>query len=371
MRRHFFEQGSRRNRPREDRLAVEPRRAPQKTLCHRTLQNIRGRITVRVCAVWVLGLGAACGPSVVTLGLGGAQDLESADVSGARVSSANNSVPPESPAGADGGSSLVGVAVSQPATAGMGGNAGAEEVADAGAGGMSSAHSPGCGLLSPASDASIQIAGSTTSYLVDLATDYDPNRPYPLVVALRGADVTASAFRRYLNLPPVVGADGIIVSLECADNASSWDVERDLPMFDAMLIQVQSQYCIDLDRIFVVGHATGAMFANSLACMRSDVLRGLGSLSGAAPVGACAGKIAAWITQGNADSSVTLGRGNRDFWARQDGCNPNVQHQVEPPPCVAYDSCDSGFPVHYCEYAGNLNLPSFAAAGVWAFFQSL
>lgn len=338
--------------------------AAQKNVQRRTIEVICGKIIVLRSTVWLWVFAVACGPSVVNLGFRGAE-LASAGVSGAA-----SGLPTPRDATGGGGSGVAGVA-GMPTAAGMQFSAGAAGQANAGAVGMMPARGPGCGLPPSASDTSLQINGSTTSYIVDLPTGYDPNRPYPLVVALRGASVTAAAFHSYLNLAPVVGADGIVVNLECADKATTWDVQRDLPFFDALLVKLQAQYCIDAQRMFVVGHAAGAMFANSLVCMRGGVLRGLGSLSGAAPTTACASKIGVWITQGNADSTVTLGRADRDFWLQQNGCDATMQMSVDPSPCVAYGRCDSGYPVTYCEYNGTLDLPSFAASGVWSFFRDL
>jgi poly(3-hydroxybutyrate) depolymerase len=229
----------------------------------------------------------------------------------------------------------------------------------------------GCGLEPAASDASLQLGGSTASYLLDLPAGYDANRPYPLIVSFRGANVTAAAFRRYLNLTPAVATDGIIVTIECANNASTWDVQRDLPFFDALLTKLESQYCLDRRRIYVVGHSAGAIFANAVACMRGGTVRALGSMSGAAPSGACQGQLAVWISQGNAASAVALGRATRDFWAGRNGCSVNVSNPVDPSPCVEYGGCAADAAVRYCEYDGDLDLPSFAATGVWSFLKGL
>jgi poly(3-hydroxybutyrate) depolymerase len=231
--------------------------------------------------------------------------------------------------------------------------------------------SPGCGTQPATSDSSITINGATANYILDAAANYDSNRPYPLIISLRGAYVTAAAFRRYLDLPAVVAADGIVVNLDCADGAGTWDVQRDVRFFDALLEKIEANYCIDRRRVFVVGHATGAFFANSLVCMRGGVLHGLGSLSGAAPSPACAKRLPVWISQGDADPNVELGKAARDYWVQQNQCNASLSVPVEPAPCLAYQACGKGLAVSYCEYNGTLDLPNFAAAGVWAFLKAL
>jgi poly(3-hydroxybutyrate) depolymerase len=223
----------------------------------------------------------------------------------------------------------------------------------------------------PTSDTSITVNGSTAGYIVDLATGYDRNKPYPLVMSFRGANVTIAAFRRSLDLPSVVGADGIVVNVDCANGAGMWDLQLDPPVFEALLAKLEDSYCIDRRRVFVVGHETGAIFANALACMHANVLRGLGSISGVAPQGMCTGALAVWISQGSADMTLMLGRANRDFWVQQNQCNASMSAPVAPSPCLEFMGCAMGSPVRYCEYDGDQNVPSFAAAAIWNFLKGL
>ena len=231
----------------------------------------------------------------------------------------------------------------------------------------------GCGLSPPSSDTSLQVNGMTGSYLLDLPTGYDKLRSYPLVMVFRGANVTTAAFRSYLNLQPAVGADAIVVTPDCLNAAPTWDVQRDVPLFDALLTHIESTYCVDPHRIFAVGHSAGGFFVTSLACMRGNELRGIAPLSAGPPAGTCQGEFAVWISQGNADTAFGImnGRADRDFWVQRNTCDASMSTPVDPSPCVEYAACDPGFAVRYCEYAGDLGLPSFAASGLWRFFKAL
>jgi poly(3-hydroxybutyrate) depolymerase len=143
-------------------------------------------------------------------------------------------------------------------------------------------------------------------------------------------------------------------------------------MVDALLSKLEAAYCIDQDRVFAVGQGTGALLVTMLGCVRGDVLRGVAPLSGAPPPGGCVGEPAVWIMQASADpSTFGIGRANRDFWADRNGCDVTLPGSVAPPPCVEYAGCDVGSPVRYCEYDGDLALPSSAAGGVWSFFKGL
>jgi polyhydroxybutyrate depolymerase len=249
--------------------------------------------------------------------------------------------------------------------------AGAAAVSGAGGSGSAAQPSNGCGMTPPAADASIQVNGATGSYILDLPSGYDRNRAYPLLISLRGANVTTQAFRTYLNLSSAVGSDAIVAIPDCLGAASTWDVTRDGPYIEALLTHLESSYCLDQHRIFVAGHATGGVFASALGCTLGNELRGIAPLSASPPTGTCQGELAVWMSLGNADTGVAMGRMNRDFWVKENHCNASMSTPVDPSPCIEYAGCDATFPVRYCEYNGDLNLPSFAAAGIWEFFKSL
>jgi len=339
------------------------------------MPRIERKITAGLVAVGVWTCAAACGPSVVDLGARGNLGTPSAGASGqTEVSGAGGAsgVAGLGPVGGSGASGALAVGMSGAGSfpgmdaAGMGG-----APPDAGVAITEQDRSSGCGLQPPAADTSIAVGGASTSYLVALATGYDRNRAYPLIFSFRGANTTAAAFQRYLDLPSSVGAEGIVVNVDCANGAATWDLQRDEAVFEALLAKLEASYCIDQRRVFVVGHETGAIFASVLACRHGDVLRGLASLNGVAPMETCAGELAVWISQGNADMTRMLGRDSRDFWVRQNQCDATMTVPVEPSPCLEYRGCEPGYPVRYCEYDGGVELPSFAAAGVWSFMQGL
>ena len=250
---------------------------------------------------------------------------------------------------------------------------GATVMVDAGSGGSTQV-TAGCGMAPPSSDTSVQVSGTTGSYILDLPTGYDNRRAYPVVMAFRGPNVTAAVFRSNLDLRAAAGPDAIVVTPDCLNGGSVWDVQRDVPLFDALLTHLESAYCVDPHRIFAVGHTAGGFFVNFLSCLRGKDLRGIASLSAGPPSGTCPpGELAVWISQGTADVPLGIanGRAGRDFWTQQNACNAAMSTPVDPPPCVEFAGCNPGSRVRYCEYNGNLDVPSFAAAGLWKFFKGL
>jgi poly(3-hydroxybutyrate) depolymerase len=270
-------------------------------------------------------------------------------------------------AGADAGSPQAGAAAA---------DGGVGAVAPAGVGGNASPvpASLGCGSDPPAADTSLQIGGVSASYLVDLPTGYDKTRPYPLVMAFRGSGVTAEQFRARLNLPQATGNEAILVHPNCVGDASSWDVQRDLPLFDMLLAQTVARYCVDERRVFAAGQEFGGYFTSMLGCLRADKLRAIASFApGVPPTATCPGELAVWIAQSNADpaTAVANARNTSSFWGKHNGCDVTISMAVDPKPCIEYASCHAGVAVRYCEYDGTTDLPAFAASGVWSFFKGL
>jgi hypothetical protein len=349
----------------------------QKNVRRRAISQIAHKITplLGVVGLWVAAM--ACGPSVVDLGARnrGVTDPgadASAASSGAGGASGDGAAGLDHVGSGEAGSGAAASGGVGPVASGAN-DSGPAVPPDAGGPTPGSEPSTGCGMQPPSiTDANIAVGTSTARYVVDPATGYDPNKPYPLVFSFRSANVSLEAFRSTLGLPAVVGADGIVVSVDCANGAVMWDLQRDPPVFKALIAKLEASYCIDLRRVFVVGHETGAIFANVLACTNPGVLRGLGSLSGVEPQGGvCSGGPAVWISQGTADTTRMLGRDNRDFWIQQNQCNATMSAAVQPAGCLEYTGCAMGGPVRYCEYPGNQDVPSFAASAVWNFFKAL
>ena len=263
-----------------------------------------------------------------------------------------------------------------------GGAAGASDASgmSGGAGGMvedagaleSSRPSKGCGNLPGMDDGRIQVDELSASYVLDLPRPYAPNRAYPLVLAFRRNNDTPEAFRKALGLVDAVASEAIVVHPNCLGDASSWEPPRDLPLFDALLSELASTYCIDQDRVFAVGLGGGAFMANAVGCLRGDVLRAIAPLTGVLPPSSCPERTAVWLMQSDADAPIVqLGRENRDFWIAQNGCDDATTAPVAPAPCVEYSACDQRVPVSYCENSADLDVTSTGAGAAWSFFRTL
>jgi polyhydroxybutyrate depolymerase len=243
--------------------------------------------------------------------------------------------------------------------------------------------SSGCGATGspPAGTYMIDVSGTARQYIIALPANYDANKPYRLVFAWHGLGGTAAQIARgYYGLQTRSANSAIFVSgqgLDTAAGGAGWQNSngQDVAFVRALYAQLKGQYCIDETRVFSVGMSYGGIMSNTLGCQMGDVFRAIAPMSGSGPGfggrgATCMGQVAVWMSHGNTDTVVAFsqGQGSRDTWVRNNHCQATTL-PVEPSPCVAYQGCDSGHPVTWCEFDGGHTIPSFASAAIWAFFS--
>ena len=187
--------------------------------------------------------------------------------------------------------------------------------------------SSGCGRSSKASGALVAKAGKLkTPYLLTLPEGYDGKTPVPLVFAFHGRtrnqqsmhDTDASGLADQLGKRYAVAyvksvGVGYDQPREQSDN---------LQVFDALHAQLLANYCIDTEQVFALGHSSGGLFAELLACERSPWLRGIAAVAGALVLPECPGRSAALLVHGEHDAVVAVSRGRyaRNHFLRANGC---------------------------------------------------
>ncbi len=45
--------------------------------------------------------------------------------------------------------------------------------------------------------------------------------------------------------------------------------------FDAMIQEIANEYCINRDKVFLVGHSLGGWFTQKVACLRGELIHSL------------------------------------------------------------------------------------------------
>jgi poly(3-hydroxybutyrate) depolymerase len=235
----------------------------------------------------------------------------------------------------------------------------------------------GCGKASAGSgNFTIDVAGTPRTYIVKIPTTYDMNRPYRLIFAWHGKSGSAAqtASGGYYRLETPSAGSAIFVAGDGFTPDEGWPNTngRDVAFAKALVEWMRSNYCVDNNRIFSVGMSYGGIMSNTLGCQMGDVFRAITPMSGSGPRLnggiVCVGRPAAWLSHGTADDTVSFasGQASRDHWREVNHCTATAD-PVAPDPCVSYQGCDPGYPVHWCEFDGGHTVPSFAAAGIWPF----
>lgn len=182
--------------------------------------------------------------------------------------------------------------------------------------------SAGCGLEAPPSPpATFTVEGRERRAIVAAPDGYRAGRPHKLVVAFHGRTDDNADVRRYFDLEAAAREPAVYVypaglpdrqgRFTWADPGDAPGALRDLAFFDAILARVGDAYCIDRDAVFVVGHSLGATFANSVACARGRVVRGLASVAGGIAAADCRGEVAALLVHNPRDELVPIAEGER------------------------------------------------------------
>jgi poly(3-hydroxybutyrate) depolymerase len=250
--------------------------------------------------------------------------------------------------------------------------------------------SSGCGATTfPAGDMTytIDVAGVSRTYIVGLPAAYDSNKRNRLVFAWHGRTGTATqiagggATRSYYGLRArmtdtiFVAGQGLGTAADPADTGWPNTNGADIAFVRAMIGWLNSNYCVDQARIFSTGFSYGGIMSHTIGCQMSDVFRAIAPIAGAIfgrPT-CTTHPIAAWITHGTMDTSASggvdysAGMTARDRLVTLDHCAATTV-AAAPSPCVSYDGCDNGFPVHWCSHTGAHVIPTFAAEGIANFF---
>lgn len=308
--------------------------------------------------------------------------------SGGSSGNAGQSSGAESGAAGHGDAEDAGAAGASNAAAGSAGEAGE----GATAGGVRAQPSAGCGKADPRPGTSsdpLTVAGH--EYYVKLPTDYDADKPYPVLMMFNPTGNPISWAESYAGFEVTGPQEAWIrVYPTMADNASGWGAS-DVAFFEPFYEQLVADFCVDQARVFAAGESSGGDFVSILGCEYGDKLRATAPCA-TKPVAAypldlptqrqCKGEVTAVVIHGKDDSVVSPANGprTRDFYAALNHCGPTATpvagYEDALSNCVMYRDCDAGRPVYWCNhgdpnYSGtNHGWPAFAAEFLWTVFSS-
>jgi poly(3-hydroxybutyrate) depolymerase len=273
---------------------------------------------------------------------------------------------------------------------------------------VTSKPSKGCGKPpGPVGERQLTVGSQTGLYIVSLPQAYDPAKAYPLGFAFHGR--TRSHANCQNNdcggFQSAMSEEAVLVYMqslrEPGDTGSGWERPEEragnLQFFELALAQVEADYCVDEQRIFLAGSSSGGNFSNLLGCLHGDRFLAIAPVSGALKdPPPCRGAPAALVIHGIDDSHITIDRGEqaRENYRRRSGCSEattpplaemhaqvrrarDQKPSVETLACVDYAGCAAASPLRWCEhsYGGWDNSthawPPVGGQLIWDFVKAL
>jgi len=245
--------------------------------------------------------------------------------------------------------------------------------------------SSGCGAASwpQGGTHEIQSSGKARTYILRVPPGYDPNRTYNLMFVFHGLGVEPERITNSWGWNGFEGRAGDSTVFVAPRGQSSngggigWGNESEsLALTADLLALMRGSFCIDETRIFSTGSSYGGIMSNRVGCKMGDSFRAIGPIMGNGPASAwqpnpgCVGEVAAWITHGRNDGTVSFesGEASRDFWAAKNGCT-EMTMALPRDECVEYVGCDSALPVVWCPTNNGHQDPPYAAEEIWNFFS--
>ena len=292
--------------------------------------------------------------------------------------------------GSDGGRAGGGLGMagsSGAARTGMAGGAGAAGMGT-GPAGMSS----GCGrmptiassMYNNGANIPITAANMQRRYILSVPTNYDNRHPYRLIIAWHQRDGNDNQMyqNKYYHLQPLANNTAIFVApngqkggAPCtgtgnADSGCGWPNpnDSDMALADAVVAQVEENFCIDTNRIFATGWSYGGSMSYATACERPlgattngkvGFTRAIAVYSGAQLSGSCkpSKPVAYYASHGTHDGVLNYSSGLTlaQNFATANGCTWMTPTEVTSGNhvCTNLTGCITGYPEEFCSFNGD------------------
>ena len=143
----------------------------------------------------------------------------------------------------------------------------------------------------------LQLDGEERRYQVRLPDAYDPSRAYPMLFTLHGLNETGDTPKRQFE--DVITDNAIEVFPD--GFGGQWNDTTDMEFIDALLTELQGDYCVDPARVFAAGFSAGGGGTHAIGCYLGDRFRGIAALAGTGTFEQCEGRVAVMQIQGTSD----------------------------------------------------------------------
>jgi polyhydroxybutyrate depolymerase len=258
----------------------------------------------------------------------------------------------------------------------------------------------------------VTVDGQDRSYRVFVPPTLDRSRPAPLVMILHGGNNTPEDMAK-ATLFDREAAAGDFIAAYPEGVGKAWNAGTccgaaprrgldDVAFLTRALDQLQADYPVDPERVFVAGVSNGAMMAYRLACERADRVRAVGSVAGAVVVDCQPSRPVSVVEiHGTEDSLVPYQGGQPSAveaqgappymstpamvqrWADHAGCPPPAPAAVAGPVTTeSWTGCRNGAAVRlvtvqgaghiwFASGLGTANGALDATSTIWRFFSEL
>jgi poly(3-hydroxybutyrate) depolymerase len=302
--------------------------------------------------------------------------------------------------GAMGGTPAMGGGAGKAGSGGSAGTGGSGGGNAGGTGGLLPGNDPvlsdGCGKATTVTNGkkTISSSGENRTYIIDIPTNYDMNKPYRLFYTSHWIGSTSEAVQDqdyYFLKPLAQAANEPAIFVAPQSQGSTWQ-EKDHALFDDILAYVKENLCIDTTRVFATGFSFGGMITYSLSVNHQRDIR---AAVGIAPanyniyVPTKNHEPIAWMqTTGMGDTTCPWVNGNSTTQgakfiaiehATDNGCTvpaniPTWQQGGHV--CYDFEGCETGFPTKACTFnGGHTNIANDSGSNVnwiaqesWEFF---
>jgi poly(3-hydroxybutyrate) depolymerase len=274
---------------------------------------------------------------------------------------------------------------------------------DATGGASTEGRSPGCGTeptiasnqYNNGTTIPITAAGMQRRYILNVPPNYDNTHAYRLIIAwheLNGNDKEMYN-NDYYHLLPLSDNSTIFVAPNgqnggqpCSgtgvgDGGCGWpnSNDSDLALGDAVVAEIEENFCIDTNRIFATGWSYGGSMSYANACARSlsggppGYIRAIAVYSGAQLSGNCSpsNPVAYYASHGTGDSVLNYSMGLQlaQNFASANGCNwTEPTRATGSHVCTELTGCMDGYPLVFCSFNGDHTPdPSDGGGGSWEY----
>lgn len=140
---------------------------------------------------------------------------------------------------------------------------------------------------------SIDHGGTERTTLLYVPESYDATTAYPLILNFHGFGGTSNDHLQWADMRPLADRDGVVLLYPqgtLLDGSPHWNAADpggdnkseadDVGFVVELITQLQDQYNIDSNRIYIMGYSNGSFFSYYLACSASEYFAGVASVSG-------------------------------------------------------------------------------------------